>query len=330
MINKSNINKSYYKRCFTIVYLIFLTYYNNNLEAQNVNLQNDTVTLQDTINKGFIENNIFYNALDSMYLDINNRRILLYRDAIIKYEKIEITANFIRIDWINNEIYATGLKDSSGIMQGDPVFKEGNRNFKAKEITYNFKTKKGIIKNLVTKEGEGFIHGKKVKKSESEIMFLRKGEYTTCDLENPHFSIRSNRIKVIPGKKIISGPAYLVIRKIPTPLFLPFGFFPNTNEQSSGILIPAYGESENLGFFLKDGGYYFNLNKFTDLQIRGDIYTKGSFAARSLLRYKKRYRYNGNINLSFGNMVNSEKELQDYSVKKDFFYQMETSTRSKS
>ena len=148
---------------------------------------------------------------------------------------------------------------------------------------------------------------------------MHKGDYTTCNAEKPHFSIRANRIKVIPGKKIVSGPAYLRVFNIPTPLFLPFGFFPNTAEESSGILIPSYGESANLGFFLKDGGYYFTINKQMDLAIRGDIYTKGSWATRSLLRYKKRYKYNGNFNLSYGRMINSEIDMPDYSIKKDFF-----------
>ena len=299
--------------------LIFLTSFANNSEAQNTETETDTFNLSKTLNKAIINNEIIYNANDSMRFDILNRKVLLYGNAFIKYENTEIKSDFIEIDWVNNKIYATGRKDSLGKMHGYPEFKEREKSFKAREMTYNYKSKKGILKEFVTKEGEGFIHGKKAKKSETDVMFLRKGEYTTCDLENPHFSIRSNKIKVIPGKKIVSGPAYLVIRKIPTPLFLPFGFFPNTNNQSSGVLIPSYGESENLGFFLKNGGYYLTLNKYMDLEIRGDIYTKGSWATRSLLKYKKRYRYNGNINLSFGNMINSEKNLPDYSIKKDFF-----------
>jgi len=306
----------YLKRRNLILSLIFLTVFTNN-SFGFISIE-DTLATNDSTEKTFI-NNIFYDASDSMHFDILNQKVLLYGGAFIKYEKTEIKANFIEIDWENNQIYARGRLDSTGKTIGDPQFTESGKSFKAKEIIYNYKSKKGIIKELVTQEGEGFIHGKKVKKSESEIMYLKKGEYTTCNAEKPHFTIRANKIKVIPGKKIVSGPAYLTVLNIPTPLFLPFGFFPNTSKESSGILIPSYGESVNLGFFLKNGGYYFVLNKQMDLAIKGDIYTKGSWATRSLFRYKKRYKYNGNLNLSYGRMINSEKDLPDYSLKKDFF-----------
>ena len=218
-----------------------------------------------------------------------------------------------------NTISAIGTLDSLGNIIGDPILYEGEQSFKAKEIIYNLETRKCIVKNIIKQEGEGYIHGLKVKKMENDIMYLKKGEYTTCNAEHPHYSIRSNKIKIIPNEKIITGPAYLTVFNIPTPLFLPFGYFPNTNKKSSGIIIPSYGESANLGFFLKDGGYYFTLNNYMDLSIKGDIYTKGSASIKSNLRYKKRYKYNGNINLSYANIINSEKGFPDYSVKKDFF-----------
>jgi len=307
------------KSRFLIVSLIFLTCLANNSFGQEPVIITDTLEVKDSTNKTFINDDILYDASDSMHFDIVNKKVFLYGDAFIKYENTEIKADFIEIDWTKNQIFAKGRIDSSRKMSGYPHFKEGTKTFKAKEMTYNYKSKKGIIKELVTKEGEAFIHGKKVKKSRSEVMYLKKGEYTTCNAEKPHFSIRANRIKVIPGKKIVSGPAYLTVFNVPTPLFLPFGFFPNSSKESSGILIPSYGESANLGFFLKDGGYYFVLNKQMDLSVKGDIYTKGSWATRSLLRYKKRYKYNGNLNLSYGRMINSEKDLPNYSLKKDFF-----------
>jgi len=319
LIHKNNINRLYLKSRFLIVSLIFLTCLANNSFGQEPVVITDTLEVKDSTNKTFINDDILYDASDSMHFDIVNKKVFLYGDAFIKYENTEIKADFIEIDWTKNQIFAKGRIDSSRKMSGYPHFKEGTKTFKAKEMTYNYKSKKGIIKELVTKEGEAFIHGKKVKKSRSEVMYLKKGEYTTCNAEKPHFSIRANRIKVIPGKKIVSGPAYLTVFNVPTPLFLPFGFFPNTSKESSGILIPSYGESANLGFFLKDGGYYFVLNKQMDLSVKGDIYTKGSWATRSLLRYKKRYKYNGNLNLSYGRMINSEKDLTNYSLKKDFF-----------
>lgn len=282
-----------------------------------------TETVQDSLKtsseKSKFEDEIIKNAKDSIKIDIVNEQIHLYGSAKIEYKNIKIDAGYIIIDWKTNIITANPLKDSIGEFIQKPYFQEGNDSFYANEIKYNFKTKKGIIKDINTKEGEGFILGKTVKKTNEDIFYFKKGDYTTCNHDKPHFSIRANKIKVIPGEKIITGPAYLRIFNFPTPLFLPFGYFPNNKEKSSGLIIPSYGESANLGFFLKEGGYYFTLSEKLDLSLKADIYTKGSWGVKSLMRYKKRYKYSGNLNLSYGNIVNSEKGFSDYSVKKDFF-----------
>ena len=281
--------------------------------------------MQDTLNiiqnktNNILEDEITKDATDSIKIDVQNQKVFLYGNASIEYQQIKITAGYIEINEHTETIIATSIADSSGKLVGFPVFKDDNQTFNAKEIAYNYITKKCHIVQIITKEGEGYIHGRKVKKNESDIFYIYKGDYTTCDAEKPHYSIRSNRIKVIPKKKIVTGPAYLTFFNIPTPLLFPFGYFPNTNKQSSGILIPSYGESENLGFFLQNGGYYLALNNNMDMTLKGDVYTKGSWAMRSVFRYKKRYKFNGNINLSYGNMINSIKEFPDYSIKKDFF-----------
>ncbi len=297
-------------------YLLFflLTGLINNSSATNILILSDTTT-----QNSFFEDDIQKDAKDSIKLDIIKQKAYLYGNAKIKYQQTTITAAYIEIDWSTNTIFATTANDSLGNKIGHPVFTEGNESFKAHEIIYNFKSKKCRVKQITTKEGEGYILGKVVKKTEDDIFYLKKGDYTTCDSEKPHYAIRANRIKVIPGKKIITGPAYLTFFGIPTPLLFPFGYFPNNDKESSGILIPSYGESASLGFFLQNGGYYFTLNDKMDLSLKSDIYTKGSWALRSQLRYKNRYRYNGNLNLSYGNMLNSEKGFPDYSSKKDFF-----------
>ena len=216
----------YLKRRSFILSLLFLTFLTNNSNANIIILQNDTsVKVDSTKQEAFLKDNVTYNALDSMQFDIQNEKVLLYGKAFIQYEKTEIKADFIEIDWTKNQVYATGRKDTAGNMVGYPEFKEENESFKAHEMTYNYKSKKCRIKQITTKEGEGYILGKIVKKMENDVFYLHKGDYTTCDAEKPHFSIRAKRIKVIPGKKIVSGPAYLRIFNIPTPLFLPFGYY---------------------------------------------------------------------------------------------------------
>ena len=296
------------------LFLFLLTVFCNNLLANIIHISSDTIVE----NAAFFDDEIKQFAEDSLKLSIDGAKAFLYGNAKIEYQKTIITASYIEIDWIKNTIYACTTADSLGNKIGHPVFKEGNDSFKAHEMTYNFKTKKCSVKKISSKEGEGYILGKTVKKVDDDIFFLNKGDYTTCNHEKPHFSIRSNRIKIVPGKKIITGPAYLTFFGIPTPLIFPFGYFPNNDKKSSGLIIPSYGESQNQGFFLKDGGYYFTLSDKLDLTLKSDVYTKGSWNFKSSLRYKNRYKYNGNLNLSFGKMINSELGFPDYSEKKDF------------
>ena len=280
-------------------------------------------TIPPTTDSTQIQNNFFDDEIkqfaeDSLKLSIDGKKAFLYGNAKIEYQKTTITASYIEIDWDKNTIYASFTTDSAKNKIGIPVFTEENESFKAEEMTYNFKTKKCSVKKITTKEGEGYILGKTVKKVSDDVFYLHKGDYTTCDAEKPHFSIRANKIKIIPGKKIITGPAYLSFFRIPTPLIFPFGYFPNNDKKSSGLIIPSYGESANMGFFLKDGGYYLTLSEKMDLSLKSDIYTQGSWNLKSLLRYNNRYKYSGNLNLSYGNMKNSYVGFPDYSEKKDF------------
>ena len=244
--------------------LFLLTGLTNNSEAFNAPVFSDTtITIagDTTAESSFFDAEIEKDAEDSIKLDIINQKAYLYGNAKIKYQKTTITAAYIEIDWTTNTIFATTTNDSLENKIGHPVFTEENESFKAHEITYNFKSKKCRVKKITTKKGDGYILGKVVKKMEDDIFYLKKGDYTTCDAEKPHYAIRANKIKVIPGEKIITGPAHLTFFNIPMPLILPFGFFPNNDKKSSGIIIPSYGESTNMGFFLKDGGYYFTLSE---------------------------------------------------------------------
>ncbi|MGC6428898.1 MAG: putative LPS assembly protein LptD [Flavobacteriales bacterium] len=258
-------------------------------------------------------------ALDSIDYDLKNNKVRLYKEAKITYGNIILTAAYIEIDSELNTVFAKSLKDSIGNDYGFPIFTEDENSFSAKEMTYNFKTKKGVIKEVVTKEGESYIHGKTVKKNQNNVIFTSNGKYTTCNLDHPHFGIKANKIKTIPNNKIITGPAVLEFAGVPVPIALPFGFFPNQKKQSSGLIFPIYGESASLGFFLRNGGYYFAINDKIDLSLTGDIYSKGSWGIKTISNYKKRYRYNGQFNISYASIKSGSEYLNTLNDKRDFF-----------
>ncbi len=260
-----------------------------------------------------------YKSADSIEFDLVNKKVFMYNNAVIVYDDINLQANYIEINFETNELYATGLPDSTGKMTGLPVFKQADQQFKSKTMRYNYKSKKGYINSVITEDGSGFLHGETVKKMDNDVVNISKGSYTTCELEeHPHFEFRYSKSKVIPKKRIVTGPAYLVVEDVPTPLAIPFGWFPNKQGQRSGIILPTYGEAADRGFYFEGGGYYFYINDYLDFKVVGDVYTLGSWAVRPSFRYKKRYKYTGSANFTYAINITGVKEAPDYSRKRDF------------
>lgn len=193
---------------------------------KNDSLKKDSVSIPSfKVAKDGLEADVVYSCNDSINFDVVEQKVHLYGNAKVTYKAIQLEAEYIVFDWGNKTITAEGMKDSSGNVIGDPIFTE-DQTYNAKKIIYNYQTKKGRINQLITQEGEGYVHGSKVKKNEEDELFIKNAQYTTCDMEDPHFDISISRLKVIPNKKIVTGPAILKIEHVPTPLFLPFGWFP--------------------------------------------------------------------------------------------------------
>ncbi len=270
--------------------------------------------------KSALKSKVDYLCTDSLRLDIRQKKVFLYKDAEIKYEDINLKADYVEIDFQKNEVFSHGLPDSTGKIVGVPEFTQGDQKFKSKIIRYNYNTKKGFIQSVFTKQDQdSYLHAEIVKKMENDVSYMKNGSFTSCDLEeNPHYAFHFGKAKVIPGKRVITGPAYMVIAQVPTPLMIPFGYFPSKAKRQSGILIPTYGESANKGFFLQGGGYYWAMSKYTDLALVGDIYSRGSWAVKPTLRYNYRYHYNGTFNFSYAKNILGVPGSPDYDKSKDF------------
>ena len=275
---------------------------------------------ESDISKDAIKSKVNYTAKDTIKYNFETSKIYLYGDAVVTYEDIELRAAYIEVRMDSNIVFARGVKDSLGVLRGKPVFKEGSQEFRSRSMTYNFHTEKGKIVDVITQEGEGYIHGQDVKKTKGDIVYIRNGAYTTCDHDDPHFEIAAKKLKIIPDDKIIAKPANLVIEDVPTPIVVPFGIFPNRNRGKSGIVVPVPGESKRDGFYLQNLGYYFYLNEKSELQLEGDVYSKGSFAIRPTYNYKTRYKRSGSLNLRYKKTVTGViKEDPNYSVTKDYW-----------
>jgi lipopolysaccharide assembly outer membrane protein LptD (OstA) len=278
----------------------------------------DTTKTSEKKDKDFLDAEVNYTAKDSIVLSRDENKIFLYKDAKVTYKNIELKADYIEFIQDSNTVYARGMKDSAGNMVGQPIFKEGSKIYDARFIRYNFKTKKGFIRKVVTEEEQGYLHSRVTKKHTGDQIHFKKGKYTTCDKTHPHFYIAISKGKVIPGEKIIAGPSYFVVGDIPLPIGIPFGYFPVQKKQSSGIIIPSYGEEQNRGFFLRNGGYYFGISDKMDLQLTGEVYSKGTWGAHMVYRYRKRYKFSSNLSADFKKLVLGDRGAPDYRVSRDY------------
>ena len=283
----------------------------------------DTTALQTDSLKGkkeqkdAIDAPVFYECTDSMVWS-RNGNAYLYGAGKVRYDKIELAANVIKMNMDSSVVHATGSIDTAGMSVGLPVFTDSGTPYESDQIRYNFKSKKGYINNVYTQQGDGFIMGGKAKKDSAGIFYSQDGMYTTCDAEHPHFYVKLTRAKVRPKKDVVSGPLYLVVEDVPLPLALPFGYFPFTSSYSSGIIMPTFGDETERGFYLRDGGYYFAISDKIDLRLTGEIFTKGSWGLGASSTYALRYRFSGSFDFSYLVTKNGEKGLPDYAVGKNF------------
>ena len=284
----------------------------------------------DAMPKEAIDARITYTSQDSMVITANGVAYM-YGDGELKYKSMGLTAEYIRVSMDSSTLFAKGVLDT--IMNewvGKPVFSEGQDSYNTEEITYNLKTQKGLIRNAITEQGEGYIVADKTKKVEDNVLMMGGGKYTTCDQhDHPHFYLQMTKAKVKPGDYMATGPAYLVVGDVPLPLAIPFGFFPFTNQYSSGLIMPNFGDDYSRGLYLQGLGYYFAINDYFDLMVKGDIYTRGTWAVSAQSKYVKRYKFRGNIGISYRWDVTGEKDMPDYNVAKNLSVQWSHSQDAK-
>jgi len=299
-------------------------------------LQSELVLANDTTEKdsviapkktGWLAAVLDYDAEDSIKVNMVDNSAYLYKNASIAYQSIGLKAGFIKIDFETNSVTATGILDSNGKVIQKPVFTEGDKVFETDTIVYNFNTEKAKIKTLNTTEGESFIAGDKVKKTGENIYYIRGTSFTTCSHRHPHFRVRAKRAKVIVGKQIVTGLAYLEFADIPTPLLIPFGFFPTQDKRTSGFIFPTFdfatGNEINpgKGFGLIGGGYYWGISDYMDLKLTGDVYTKGGWGVRAQSNYVKKYKFRGNISIRYNHTKIGDPRYEEYNAfqnSKDF------------
>lgn len=304
-----------------LVMVRFISLFSQELKSvPDINLVRQDTLISDTLLKNIkkispeaIDKQVKYKSAGTKRNDLINKRIYMTDKAEVEYDDILITADSIVFDMIANTVFATGRTDTTGKVNGKPVFKQGTQEIESDSLFYNFVTRKAVAYKIVTKQEEGLLRSQVTKLLEDGTSNIAKSTYSTCDAEHPHFYINLPKAKIYPGKKIISGPGYLVLEGIPLPLALPFGFFPiQTKKAASGILIPRFGQEQERGYNLTEGGYYFAISDYFDLALRGNIYTNGTWMLTTQSNYSKRYKFDGQFSFSYANNISGHRGLKDY------------------
>lgn len=291
----------------------------------------DSLNLKKNKKRTVLDARIDYSAEDSLTFFLDNKDVVLYNKAKIDYDKMKLESGFMTVNFDTKTLFAEGVKDSTDTIVQAPIFKEGNAEYKSKELKYNFDTKQGIISNVFTKESDGYLHGEKVKKKDDRTMYISSGMFTTCDNEeHPHFGISFSKAKAITDDKIVTGPAWFSLMEIPLPVGIPFAYFPFTDGKKSGFLMPSYGNAANRGYYLRNIGWYFAINDYIDLALRGDIYTNLSYAVNISSSYFKRYKYRGSIEFRYEDNHTGLKNTPSYSSSSDFKFRWTHSQEAKS
>ncbi len=288
----------------------------DSLRSQPLNLRQNDSIIADSIpkQKDFLSDIVKYKAKDYASINQREQKIYLYNEAEVYYQDMEIKSGIIVIDYSKNLVYAGRLKDSSGVYSQAPVFKQGTNVVEPDSIIFNTQNKKALIFNSRTEQSGGYIDAELTKKENDSVYFLKEGKFTTSEnREDPEFYFRMRRAKFVPGKKVVVGLTNMYIYNVPTPIGLPFAYFPMSQKQTSGIIFPSFGQDNNRGYNLQNGGYYFAVSDFFDLAVLGDYYTNGSYGFRLESDYALRYRFRGSVGFRYENLIISERGFPDYS-----------------
>ncbi|CAH0150122.1 MULTISPECIES: putative LPS assembly protein LptD [unclassified Chryseobacterium] len=310
-----------------ILQILIILIFNNFLAQETPeklpkNVVNDTISKKDTIvvKKESLDD-ILRTKAEDQRRDIPKKMTFLNKNAQVVYQDMQIDADYISIDDNKNLIYARGKQDSLGKIIEPVITTQAGKKYETNEFSYNTKTKQAIAYNARTEESEGVIIAQKTKKYNDSVFAMKRADYTTDDYfikkkdTAADYFMRASNIKLIKTKnksQIVTGPIQMYIERVPTPLIMPFAILPFSDKRAAGILIPSFGEREDVGFFLNGIGYYQPIGEHFDLKVLADVYTKGSWNLRPQMNYQKKYRYSGSFNADIGTMVRGIKGLDDY------------------
>ena len=268
--------------------------------------------------KPLLLSKVKYTAIDCVHFDKKQNKLILANQAELYYQDIELKAGIIILDYVTNEVNAGRIMIDSTLVQY-PYFKQGQNEVNPDSIRFNFDTQKALIWNSKSGQNGMDIFASLTKKENDSVYYIKDARVSTAgklvgdEEEGIDYYFKVRRGKIIPGGKIISGFTNMFIADVPTPVGLPFAYFPSSQSKESGFIIPSIGESNLRGYYIQNGGYYLALSDYFDLSLIADYYTNGSYGFRGDSQYNMRYKFRGNFSFRYENLINEARGLPDYS-----------------
>ena len=276
-------------------------------------------TLKFNSSKNALDTAIEYTAEDSMVLDVPAKTITLYgKKATTHYKDNDLTAPVISYDQASGNIIASIKRDSTGKVISMPTYKQADFLSQSDSIRFNMKSGKGLTKSTYTQQGEMYVYGDVIKKMDNNVFYALRGRFTTCNLDTPHFAFVSNKIKFITNKVAITGPVHPEFEGVPIPIYFPFGIYPLSQGRHSGLLQPTFTTNEQRGLGLEGLGYYKVISDYWDVIFRASLYSYGGWTFSVNPRYKKNYRYSGNLAFDVQNFNTNFKGDPDFSHNRSY------------
>ena len=304
----------------TACFFLFIGILSYGQEKREIDSQEKILdSLNKNVKKPILLDKVKYTAKDCVYINRKDNKLILYNEAELYYQDIELRAGIIILDYKTNEVNAGRIEIDSTLVQF-PYFKQANNEVNPDSIRFNFDTQKALIWNSKSGQNGMDVYAAITKKQNDSVYFIKDARVSTAgeliggdEGEGIDYYFKVRKGKIVPGGKIITGFTNMFIADVPTPVAIPFAFFPTTQDKESGFIIPSINDSNLRGYAVQNGGYYLALSEYFDLSLLGDYYTNGSYGFRGDSKYRKRYKYNGSFSFRYENLIDNARGLPEYS-----------------
>lgn len=240
-----------------------------------------------------------------LLFDFSGRTINVSRDAQLAYDTMTLQARDVILDTETRELYADG---DARLEDGEVII--------GRQMGYDFGHRTGAVRQGVTTFDGYYYVGDQVNRYPDGSLKICSGKMTSCDLAEPHYHFWSHRMKIRLGDRVVAAPIVIKIGHVPI-FALPFYFKSLKEGRRSGIMFPNFnfGWSSREGRYIRDFGYYWATNDYTDFTFEIDYNERRELAWRVRNQYVKRYAFSGSLEYNDLRGLRADEDLREWQLR---------------